>query len=45
MQRVSQTFKFAMNESFGVCTKTNCSPVASEAIYVNSERTVKTCLI
>lgn len=39
------TFKFAMNESLGVYTKSNCSPMASEEIYVNSERTVKTCLI
>ncbi len=44
MQRVSH-LDLAMNESLGVCTKTNCSPMASEAIYVNSERTVKTCLI
>lgn len=34
-----------MNESLGACTKTNCSPMASEAIYVNSEHTVKTRLI
>lgn len=39
------TFRFAVNESLGVCTKTNCSPMASEAIYVNYERTVKTRLI
>lgn len=39
------SFKFTVNESLGVSTKTNCSPVALEAIYVNSERTVKTRLI
>lgn len=39
------TFKFTVNESLGVSTKANCSPVALEAIYVNSERTVKTRLI
>lgn len=39
------SFKFTVNESLGVSTKANCSPVALEAIYVNSERTVKTRLI